>query len=854
MRRVLLIYLGLLAASHLTWALRPAAAPPADLTIFRARVVAERAGALELREETTALAYRRTGQDGSGTPVVLLHGNPGRHSDFDEILEHWTAPLPLILPDLPGFGASRGTGALAVNLPSYSIRAHAAYVLQLLDELGVPRAHLAGFSLGGGVALEMARQAPERVASIALISSVGVQEMELFGHHEMNHLVHLLQLAGLRCAEWGLPHFGALDGVMLDAAYARNFADTDQRPLRGVLSELQCPLLILQGGQDFLVPPAAARESARLAPQAELVVMEDASHFLPWRQPVETAEALQDFLTRAEAGTARTRAQAEPARAAAAARPFDPADVPPFDGVALLIALVLLAAATLVSEDLACIGAGLLVAEGRIGLIAASGACFAGIFIGDSLLYLAGRAVGSRALERAPLRWFISRGAVERARAEFRRRGLTLIFLSRFMPGLRLPTYFACGMLKTGYLRFAAYFVVAGVVWTPILVWTASQVGGASGVGGVTWRAVGLMLLLLLTLRLGLPALTWRGRRLLLGAWRRKRRWEYWPRWIFYPPIILFGILPAALRRRSLTIVTAVNPGISTGGLVGESKSAILAALGPHPEIARHLLLPPGSTEERMAALQDWMQAQRLDWPIVLKPDAGERGRDVQFPAGNPEAWAMLETRPGPLIAQEFVSGAEFGVFWQREPGAERGRVTSITRKELPEVTGDGRSTLERLILSHPRHVHQGKYFLELLAERLAEVPAAGERVLLSRLGTHARGATFLDANHLHSPELEAAIERISRRFEGFHLGRYDLRAPSEEDFRAGRNLKVLELNGLSSEPTHIYDPAARLLPAWRALIAQWRLAYAIAAANVAAGARPATLRECFRAWRSSKQ
>jgi pimeloyl-ACP methyl ester carboxylesterase/membrane protein DedA with SNARE-associated domain len=852
-RRLLLIYLGLLALSHLVWALRPAPTPPDNLTIFEARVVEAVSGDVRLSDGLTPLAYSFHADGRSGTPVVFLHGSPGSRRDFDTVLEHWTAPLPLLRLDLPGFGASRGRGARAVGLPSYSIRAHAAYLLQLLDELGIARAHFAGFSMGGGVALELARQAPERVASIALISSIGVQELELFGRHEMNHLVHLLQLAGIRFAEWGLPHFGALDGVMLDAAYARNFADSDQRPLRGVLQALESPLLILHGAKDFLVPPEAAIEHARLVPQSELVMLSEASHFLPWLQPAETADALQDFFLRAEAGSAATRAQAESSRVIAAAAPFDPSGIPPFAGVAMLVALLLLAAATLVSEDLACIGAGLLVAQGRLDLISASGACFAGIFIGDMLLYLAGRAVGARALERAPLRWFVSRGAVERARSEFRRRGLVLIFLTRFMPGLRLPTYFACGMLKTGFLRFAGYFVLAGVVWTPILVWASSQAGQIP-----RGAAIAVLLLILLALRIGLPALTWRGRRLLLGGWRRKLRWEYWPRWIFYPPIILFGILPAALRRRSVTIVTAVNPGISTGGLVGESKSAILAALGPHPEIARHAALPPADAAARPPADDAASRlaaalAANLGWPLVLKPDVGERGRDVQFARNAEEAHAILAVRPGPLIAQEYVAGAEFGIFWQREPGAERGRVISITRKLLPEVVGDGVSNLERLILSHPRHVNMGRYLLEVNAERLTDVPAAGEAVTLSPLGTHARGATFLDANHLLTPELEAAIERISRRFAGFHLGRYDLRAPSEEDLRAGRNLKVLELNGLTSEPTHIYDPAARLLPAWRALIAQWRLAYRIAAANVAAGARPATWRDCFHAWRSSK-
>jgi pimeloyl-ACP methyl ester carboxylesterase/membrane protein DedA with SNARE-associated domain len=859
LRRFLLVWLILLAVSHLVWALRAPPPTPPGLESLDARAVAERGAEIRLLARTTPLAFAHRGGDAAAdagaTPTVFLHGSPGSHADFLATLAHWTAPGELLLPDLPGFGASRGRGARAVSLPSYSIRAHAAYVLQLLDARGIGRAHVVGFSMGGGVALEIARQAPARVASLALISSIGVQEMELLGSYEMNHLVHLLQLGALRFAEWGLPHFGALDGALLDAAYARNFADSDQRPLRGVLQGLTVPVLIVHGAKDFLVPQAAAREHARLVPQAELRVLPSAGHFLPWTQEAALAEALQDFHTRVADGRAPDAARAEVGRVVAAAWPFDPATIPPLAGVALLIVLLLLAAATLVSEDLTCIGAGVLVSQGRIGLLAASGACFAGIFAGDVLLYLAGRTLGARALVRAPLRWFVTEGGAARAREDFRRRGLALIFLSRLTPGLRLPTYFVAGMLKTGFVRFAAYFVVAGAVWTPILVFSSSVVGREASVmvkqfgAWAPLAAVALILTMYLLLRVGLPALTWRGRRLLLGAWRRKRRWEYWPRWAFYPPIVLFGVLRGALRHRSLAVVTAANPGMATGGLVGESKSAILKALGPHPEIARHVALPPGDADARVAAAQ----AAGLGWPLVIKPDVGERGRDVQFARDAAEARAIVAPRPWPLIAQEYVGGVEYGVFYSREPGAARGRVTSITLKELPEVIGDGSAMLERLILSHPRHVNMGKYFLEVNAARLGLVPAAGECVVLSPLGTHARGATFRDANRLLTRELEEAIERVSRRCAGFHLGRYDLRAPSEADFRAGRNLKVLELNGIASEPTHIYDPAAPLLPAWRALIAQWRLAYDMGAANAAAGARPALLRECLRAWRAAR-
>lgn len=861
MRRLLLIWAGLLALSYAT---RASLSPPANAGRIAAeadgqRVLDARAVELDASQEPArgerivALAYRDRagGSEAAGNgppPLLLLHGSPGSGGDFDALAEL----LPgrrLIAPDLPGFGRSRDPRPFAAALPSYSARAHADYALQLLDALGVERAHLAGFSLGGAVALEIARRAPERAASLTLIASVGVQELELFGSYEMNHLVHVGQLGALRFARDLLPHFGLLDRAFFGVEYARNFADTDQRPLRGVLERWQGPTLIVHGESDFLVPPAAAIEHARIVPQARLALLSEASHFLPWLQTEELAEEIAPFLAAAERGAAPTRATAPPERLAAAAAPFDPASIPPFAGFALVIAILLLAAATLVSEDLTCIGAGVLVSQGRIELIPAAAACFAGIFVGDMLLYFAGRAVGARALGRAPLRWMITPGAVARAREDFRRRGLALIFLSRFMPGLRLPTYFAAGMLKVGAMRFAAFFVLAGLAWTPALVAISAAVGRSAGDmvkdfgRWAPWLAAGLILALFLLLRVGLPALTWRGRRLLLGSWRRKRRWEYWPRWAFYPPVVLLGVLLPALRRRSLRRVTAVNPGMFTGGLVGESKSAILDALagsGGAAEIARHLLLLPGEPEERL----ERARAAIPGWPLVLKPDVGERGRGVRIARDQAAALQALREHPGPLIAQEYAAGEEFGVFWAREPGADRGRVLSVTRKELPEVLGDGISSLERLILSHPRHVNMGKYFLEVNAARLAAVPAAGERVVLSPLGTHARGATFHDARDLITPELEAAVARISARFAGFHFGRYDLRAPSAEHLRRGEGLRVLELNGLTSEMAHVYDPRAPLLPAWRTLIGQWRLAWRIADANSAAGAAPSSWSE----------
>ena len=242
-----------------------------------------------------------------------------------------------------------------------------------------------------------------------------------------------------------------------------------------------------------------------------------------------------------------------------------------------------------------------------------------------------------------------------------------------------------------------------------------------------------------------------------------------------------------------------------------------------------------------------------LEFPVVLKPDVGERGRGVAVVRSKTELAAYLALadrqvdRPGVRLRR--------GVrrLLHSPPAAERGRIFSITGKHFPVVVGDGRRRLEELILADDRAVCMAPYYLEANLERLDEIPAMAEHVQLVEIGNHCRGTVFLDSREHLTPELEAAIDALARDFEGFHFGRFDLRAPSIEHFRAGLELKILELNGVTSEATHIYAPGASLITAYRTLFEQWRLAFEIGAANVALGAAPTKLRTLVRLLRSRR-
>ena len=222
--------------------------------------------------------------------------------------------------------------------------------------------------------------------------------------------------------------------------------------------------------------------------------------------------------------------------AATTVAPFDPLSylskqTDPLTGKDLIWTLILIALATLISEDLACISAGLIAARGIIDLIPAIVASFLGILIGDILLYLAGRYIGQPALTRVPLKWVIKEEDASRAARWFTAKGPTIIITSRFLPGSRLPTYFSAGMLGTGFWRFTIYFSIAAALWTPLLVGLSSIVGNRMFIYYDTFKNYGIfvvvatVLLIWLCLKLVVPLFTRQGRRRLLSLCRRLTRW-----------------------------------------------------------------------------------------------------------------------------------------------------------------------------------------------------------------------------------------------------------------------------------------------------------------------------------------
>jgi len=496
--------------------------------------------------------------------------------------------------------------------------------------------------------------------------------------------------------------------------------------------------------------------------------------------------------------------------------------------------LLLIALATFASEDLTCIATGALIASGRLSFVPGVLACVFGIFAGDLLLYFAGRLAGRPIVQWKAVRRFLTDEKLERASAWLSQRGAIVVIISRFTPGLRLPTYVAAGILRTRFWTFATYFLLASVIWTPVLVGAAALLG--KSLPRLSYLGPAVLLV-------GLPlrsAGSWQVRRRALGWIRRRIRWEFWPPYLAYLPVIPY-ILYLGLKHRSLTLFTAANPGISSGGFVGESKSGILARLSEVPDFC--LLAPSLSPPRRFLAVQSFLTARGFSYPVVLKPDVGERGTGVAIARNDGDVIDYMRAHSEAVIVQKYIAGLEFGIFYYRYPGQAKGHILSITEKRFPVITGDGCSTVEDLVLRDERAVCLANLYLRRLHRDA--VPATGEVVALAELGSHCRGAIFLNGAAYETQALRDSVEGLAQSHDGFFFGRFDVRTPSIADLRAGR-FEVLELNGVSAEATHIYDPAVSLFEAYCVLFNQWRIAFEIGALNRRAGVLPMSLRDFY--------
>jgi hypothetical protein len=304
--------------------------------------------------------------------------------------------------------------------------------------------------------------------------------------------------------------------------------------------------------------------------------------------------------------------------------------------------------------------------------------------------------------------------------------------------------------------------------------------------------------------------------------------WEYWSFGVIYTPIYFYWFY-LCIRARSLFFFSAANPTIENGGFLMEHKSDIYKLM-PQVYYPKTFLVEPGYSVTLIASM---IRRQEYNFPVIVKPDIGGKGRGVKKIDTIQEAAMYIHQCNFPMLVQEFIDyEMEAGIFYYRYPWKEKGNISGIVAKEFLTVTGDGTATIEQLLLQNPRYVLQLTALRKMTEINLKAIPEQGEEKIIVPFGNHARGAKFIDAADKINPALEDAIDKICKQIPDFYYGRLDIKFTNWADLNEGKNLSIIELNGAGSEPTHMYDPCHSLLFAWKEIIRHWKILWRISIWN----------------------
>ncbi len=292
------------------WAALSGCAPPADRGLRRPEAVSATPFAQrDVRVDGLRLRFVDEGPRDAET-VLVLPGHTARIEDYDALVAPLAASRRVVLPDLPGKGYS--------DKPDrpYSFAFYRAVVLGLLDALGLERVHLAGGSLGGNLALRLARYTPARVDRVVAWGPGSAWEAR-------PRLAAFIRTAGSYALFWPairvhsrfwfrrdnpdrerllaekFAYYREVMGPGFVRMYYDMAADSVGSSLFDIASGIERPVLLIRGARDDGggLEEGIARLHA-LLPRSEALEIPDARHALTSEAPEALAQAIREFLDR----------------------------------------------------------------------------------------------------------------------------------------------------------------------------------------------------------------------------------------------------------------------------------------------------------------------------------------------------------------------------------------------------------------------------------------------------------------------------------------------------------------------------------------------------------------------------
>jgi hypothetical protein len=279
------------------------------------------------------------------------------------------------------------------------------------------------------------------------------------------------------------------------------------------------------------------------------------------------------------------------------------------------------------------------------------------------------------------------------------------------------------------------------------------------------------------------------------------KKYEFWHPRLFEIPFYLYLGTQCLINRIGIKGLAKANYALNHGEIGLGSKFDSQLAFDQRYFLPSVLIEDSLSVDQKKDQIHAFVH--QYGYPVILKSNVGSVGKGIVKISTDDDIDKHTPRLLGGYILQKFTSNPfECGVFYIRQSG--KPKITGINKKHFPTVVGNGNDSVLVLAKRHPRYSKHWNSFLQDIDT--AEVLELGVEKRLSFIGSHTLGCKFTDDADLHTDELEKAIFDVFETQSGFNFGRVDVKAVDEEAFKRGEFV-VIEVNGVASLPTHMFDP-----------------------------------------------
>lgn len=288
------------------------------------------------------------------------------------------------------------------------------------------------------------------------------------------------------------------------------------------------------------------------------------------------------------------------------------------------------------------------------------------------------------------------------------------------------------------------------------------------------------------------------------------KKYEFWNPRIFEAPYYLYLLVRCLLNGITPLTLAKADFCLDHGEIGIGSKLHTQMAFEQDRFLPSTLIDDGLSVDEKKNIIREF--TNQHGYPVILKSDVGCVGKGICKLSKPEDVEEKAPLLLGPFIVQKYTPLAyECGIFYVRHKG--KPAITAINKKHFPTVIGNGVDTLLTLAQNHERFSEHWNSFLQY--QDLDQILEQGEEKRLSFIGSHTLGCKFTDDTYLLTPELERAVFSIFENQPGFNFGRVDVKTENEASLKRGEFV-VIEVNGVASLPTNMFDPKFSIWQAYK--------------------------------------